>query len=204
MSDCEPSRRTDWFHLHLAVRCLCAGGLVAHATEGVWGLACDPCNGRAVARLLAAKGRSPAKGLILIGAHPSCFAPELAALAPERRASIEASWPGPVTWLVPSSRFPWWISGTRPLPSAFARLPGDAPKLVAVRIPGHAQARALCAGFGGPLVSTSANPSGRPSATRILQARRWLRGVVDCVLPGATSGRKGPSQLRALDGTRLR
>ena len=217
MSGCEPGLRSDWFRIHVAVRCLRAGGLVAHATEGVWGLACDPCNGRAAARLLAAKGRSPAKGLILIGAHPSCFAPELAALAPERRAPIEASWPGPVTWLVPSSRFPWWISGGRrgrrqavrkrgaqPLQGAFARLPEGASRLVAARVPGHAQARALCASFGGPLVSTSANPSGRPSAARILQVRRWLHGAVDCVLPGATSGRKGPSQLRALDGTRLR
>jgi tRNA A37 threonylcarbamoyladenosine synthetase subunit TsaC/SUA5/YrdC len=30
------------WHLHLAVRHLRRGGLVLHATEGVWGLACDP------------------------------------------------------------------------------------------------------------------------------------------------------------------
>ena len=191
MSGCQRGLDAAWFRIQLAARCLRLGGLVAHATEGVWGLACDPFDGRAVARLLAAKRRSPAKGLILIGARPSCFAPELVALAPDLRAAIEASWPGPVTWLIPSARFPWWISG-------------GASKLVALRVPGHAQARALCASFGGPLVSTSANLAGRPSAAHQLQVRRWLQGAVDCVLPGATSGRKGPSQLRTLDGTLLR
>lgn len=211
MSGCQQGLGAAWFRIQLAAHCLRMGGLVAHATEGVWGLACDPFNGQAVARLLAAKRRAPAKGLILIGAHPSCFAPELAALAPERRAAIEASWPGAVTWLIPSARFPWWISGGRqsrchaPRPRlGLFRAPCGASRLVALRVPGHAQARTLCASFGGPLVSTSANLSGRPSAERLLQVRRWLQGAVDCALPGATSGRKGPSQLRALDGTLLR
>lgn len=55
------------WHLKLAVRALRAGGLVLHATEGVWGLACDPFNASAVSRLLDLKGRAVGKGLILIG-----------------------------------------------------------------------------------------------------------------------------------------
>ena len=59
------------------MRHLRQGGVVAHATEGVWGLACDPFDCQAVARILAIKGRSPDKGLILIGGSADCFAPEL-------------------------------------------------------------------------------------------------------------------------------
>ncbi len=164
---------------------------MAHATEGVWGLACNPFDGRAVARLLAVKNRDPGKGLILIGAAASFFEPELAALSPRHRAEVEASWPGAVTWLVPNARFPWWIDG------------GGSHR-VAIRVPGHDQARAICAAFGGPLVSTSANPSGRPSTANILRVRRWFQSRIDYVVPGRTSARNRPSELRTLDGSVLR
>ena len=194
MSGCRQKSSPDQFHVHNAARHLRAGGLVAHATEGVWGLACDPFDGAAVARLLAAKRRDPGKGLIVIGADASCFETELAGLSgPERRA-VESSWPGAVSWLVPNARFPWWISGGK----------SRGGSRVAIRVPGHAQARAICAAFGGPLVSTSANPSGRPSTANELHVRRWFQSCVDYVVPGRTSARNRPSELRTLDGAVLR
>ena len=185
--------RANHFHVLRAARHLRAGGLVAHATEGVWGLACDPFDGRAVARLLAVKNRDPGKGLIVIGAAPSCFEPELEGLSETERRAVEASWPGAVSWLVPNARFPWWIGGR-----------SGAGSCVAIRVPGHAQARAICAAYGGPLVSTSANPSGRPSTAKELRVRRWFQGSVDYVVPGRTSARNRPSELRTLDGSVLR
>ena len=56
---------------------LAEGGVVAHALEGVWGLACDPFDAGAVARVLDLKGRPVAKGLIVIGASPEVFAAEI-------------------------------------------------------------------------------------------------------------------------------
>jgi len=194
MSGCRPNWRADHFHILKAARHLRAGGVVAHATEGVWGLACDPFSSLAIARLLALKGRDPSKGLIVIGAAPAAFAPELQGLTPSQRALIEASWPGPVSWLVPNVRFPWWISGG-----------GSGPtNRVAIRVPGHAQARAISAAFGGPMVSTSANPSGQPSTANLLRVRRWFQNAVDYVVPGSTSARRRPSDLRTLDGAVLR
>ena len=189
------------WHLRLAVRVLDNGGLVAHATEGVWGLACDPWDPRAVARLLALKGRDAARGLIVIGAAADDFAAELEALDAVSRRQVEASWPGPVTWILPNLRFPEWISGRR--------------STVAVRVPGHEQARALCAAFGGALVSTSANPSGVPAPRDAWQLRRRLRDAwrrnpravprpLLYVLPGATAGRRGPSEIRTVQGRALR
>ena len=194
MSGCRKNSGADQFHVRRAARHLRAGGLVAHATEGVWGLACDPFDSQAVARLLAVKNRDPGKGLIVIGAQASFFEPELAALSARQRARVESSWPGPVSWLLPNARFPWWISG------AGSRL----GNLVAVRVPGHAQSRAICAAFGGPLVSTSANPSGRPSTANELRVRRWFQSCVDYVVPGCTSARGRPSELRTLGGAVLR
>ena len=57
---------TGWFQLQLAAHHLGCGGVIAHATEGVWGLACDPFNECAVMELATLKQRSGSKGFILI------------------------------------------------------------------------------------------------------------------------------------------
>ena len=127
-----------------------AGRIVLHATEGVWGLACDPFQEQAVTRILALKGRPVDKGLIVIGGSVAQFEPELAGLPAAQRKSVVDTWPGPVTWLLPNQRFPRWITGVH--------------DTVAVRVSGHPQARALCDAAGTALVSTSANPAGSPPA----------------------------------------
>ena len=170
---------------------LAGGGVVAHALEGVWGLACDPFDAVAVARVLDLKRRPVTKGLIVIGACPEAFAAELERLSPTARATVLASWPGAETWVVPNQGFPAWITG--------------GADTVAIRVPAHAQARALATRFGGPLVSTSANLAGWPPARAELTVRRHFGRAVDFVLPGATAGRRGPSRIRvAENGAELR
>jgi L-threonylcarbamoyladenylate synthase len=184
-------RPHDAFHLAVAADVLRAGGIVAHATEAVWGLACDPFDADAVARLLQLKQRSASKGLIVIGADESYFATEILAMNELDAARVRRAWPGPETWLVPNRRFPAWITGGR--------------ERVGVRVPGHAQARALCSAFGGALVSTSANPSNRPAARTELAVRRYFSGQIDYLLYGMVAGEPGPSRIRdATSGTRFR
>lgn len=187
------------WHLHLAVQVLRHGGVVLHPTEGVWGLACDPWNPAAVDAVLRIKQRLAAKGLIVVGAAPGCFEAELSLLEPAARDRVLASWPGPVTWLLPSQRFPEWITGGR--------------EAVAVRVPGHPDVRALCRAYGSPLVSTSANRTGQAPARNRFQARAWLRdlrrGSADAgpglyMLPGETLGRSRPSDIRTIQGDERR
>lgn len=171
----------DWFALARAARVISCGGVVAHATEGVWGLACDPFDRDAVRRIARLKGRPDQKGFIVIGA-PGVFEAELDGVDAGTRAAIDASWPGAVTWIVANRRFPEWIAA----PDA----------TVAIRVPGHAQARRLAACCGGPLVSTSANPAGRPPARDAMAVRRYFGRRVDWILPGRVQGRRGPSEIR--------
>ena len=167
--------------LRTAVDVLRKGGVVAHASEGVWGIACDPLDAAAVGKVLAIKGRDAAKGLVLIAGHACHFKVEIASLDEATRERVLASWPGAVTWVVANHRFDDWITGGR--------------GTVAIRVPGHEQARALAASFGRAIVSTSANRAGAPPALTANEVEQRLGGEIDFVLPGAVGGRRGASRI---------
>jgi len=180
------------FALDRAIHALRAGGVIAYPTEGVWGLGCHPFDAPAVRRLLHLKGRSETKGLILVAADVRQVEPWLERTPPQRLGEILASWPGPVTWIVPAPiGAPSWITGGHPG--------------VAIRVSAHPPVQALCRAFGGALVSTSANPQGRPPARSALAVRRYFGTRLDYILNGELGGRRGPSQMReALSGRVLR
>lgn len=159
------------FHLRQACHAIRAGGVIAYPTEGVWGLGCDPDNAQAVYRILAIKDRPMDKGLILIGADWQQLRPWLAPLSADQEQHIQASWPGPVTWVMPhNGHLPVWLTGGR--------------DTLAVRVSGHPLARRLCERLGKPLVSTSANRSGQAAITEQRQVRWQLGAELDAILPG--------------------
>jgi L-threonylcarbamoyladenylate synthase len=173
---------TNW-HIKRAAAILHQGGIVAYPTEGVWGLGCDPDNGDAVMRLLDIKQRDWRKGLILIAASFEQLAPYIAAPPPKVLKRLRATWPGPVTWLLPAREStPSWLRG--------------AHRTLAVRVTAHPAAAALCRRFGGALVSTSANLAGRPAARSHLRVLRRFGDAVDYIVPGATGGLMRPTEIR--------
>ncbi|WP_461481002.1 L-threonylcarbamoyladenylate synthase [Porticoccus sp.] len=172
-------------HIARAVSVLCRGGVIAYPTEAVWGLGCDPFNQQAVSRLLALKRRRREMGLIMIAASMEQFEPFLAGLPPVHRRQLQDSWPGPQTWLVPNNgRAPCWVSGGR--------------DTLALRVTDHPVAAALCRAFGGPLVSTSANPHGRPPAGSRLKVELYFHGLIDVVVPGSLGGLPKPTPIKHL------
>ncbi len=171
------------WHLQQARCHLTAGGIVAYPTEAVYGLGCDPWNQQAVNRLLALKRRSWRKGLILIAANYTQLTPFLEPLTPLLAAKVLATWPGPVTWLLPAqAKVPRWLRGQS--------------SQLAVRITAQVQAAQLCHIWGGALVSTSANLSGRPAAKTALKVRQILGQQLDYIVPGEVGGLSRPSVIR--------
>ena len=161
-----------------------AGGVIAYPTEAVWGLGCDPWNAAAVERLLALKQRDPAKGLILVAASIEQFDFLLDDLPERWLDRLATTWPGPHTWLVPhQQRLPGWVSGEH--------------ESVALRVSDHPLVRELCAACG-PLISTSANPAGRPAARSRLRVQQYFSDQLDGLLSGPLGGRKNPSTIRDL------
>ncbi len=178
--------------LRTAAALLRDGAVIAHPTEGVYGLACDPFDALAVERILTLKGRALDAGFILLADSLTTLQPLCAPLPGERWEDITASWPGPITWIVPAARgVPPWITGGR--------------DTLAVRVTAFAPAAALCRQAGGLLVSTSANPSGKPPARSALRARVYFGNRLDGVLGGPTGGLARPTPIRdALSGQWLR
>lgn len=178
--------------LRKAVEAVRSGGVIAYPTEAVYGLGCDPLEHVAVRRIIALKQRDAAKGLILIASHIRQLMPFMAELPPDVLAKLKASWPGPVTWVVPAAEsLPEWLSGGR--------------STLAVRVSAHPIVSALCDALGMAIVSTSANKSGQAPARTALSARVQLGEGLDYILPGAVGGLNKPTEIReALTGKVLR
>lgn len=171
----------NW-RVHQAARVVRRGGVIAYPTEAVWGLGCDPWDSDAVYRLLALKERPVEKGLILVADDIDQFDFLLDDLPERWLDRLSGSWPGPNTWLVPHrDRLPEWITGRH--------------DSVALRVTDHPLVARLCA-LTGPLVSTSANPAGRPSARSRLRVQQYFSDQLDGVLGGSLGGRRNPSTIR--------
>ena len=178
------------FRLQQGLSCIHAGGVIAYPTEAVWGLGCDPWNQSAVTRLLALKARPVEKGLILVAAQMSQFDWLLHDLPASDLARLGASWPGPVTWLVPHyGRVPEWICGEH--------------DTVAIRVSAHNTVKSICYGLAGPLVSTSANVAGSQPARHLFQVVKHFGLRLDGVVPGALGDSANPSVIRDLASDRI-
>ncbi len=147
-----------------------AGGLVAFGTETVYGLGADACNGDAVARLYAAKGRPSFNPLICHFADAQTAFRYVVPTALAKRLA-EAFWPGPLTLVLP-----------RAPNCPVSQLAGAGLPTLAVRVPAHAVAHQLLAAFGGPVAAPSANRSGRISPTSAAHVLADLEGRIDAVL----------------------
>lgn len=130
-----------------AVAVLAGGGVIAHPTETVFGLAADPGSSTALEKLLALKGRAEGKGFILLipdrAILPEFIQPD-SLTDPLVNSLIEKFWPGPLTLVLPA------LSSISPL------LTGGRGT-VAVRHSSSVLVQDLLKVWGGAVVSTSAN-----------------------------------------------
>lgn len=168
-----------------AVSFLKQGGVISFPTEGVFGLSCDPTNINAIKRLLQLKNRPLHKGLILIASEWEQLKPFASPLTNEQMDTLMATWPGPVTWLIPAA------AGVTSL------LTGE-HTTIAMRITAHPIAKELCQAFGKPLVSTSANRNTLTPCTTAEEVSSIFEDELDFILEGATGGLTGPTTIRDL------
>lgn len=166
-----------------AAQSLRQGQIVAYPTEAVFGLGCDPEEETAVTRLLSLKNRPVSAGLILIGSHFEQFEAWVAEVPDEWLDRARETWPGPVTWIFPRGpRAPRWVTGDH--------------DTLAIRVSAHAPCIALCDAFGGPLVSTSANPHSAAPARSAGQVETYFGHFIGGIMEGPLGGMARPSEIR--------
>lgn len=171
--------------LPAALRIIRSSGVVAYPTETFFGLGADALDEKAVDRLRAIKGRGRKPISVIISGVDM-----LALIAPPLRgpglALASAFWPGPLTLVVP----------VKPEVPLNLRSGGST---IGVRVSSHPVARALAAGLGRPITSTSCNKAGGVEPTRPDQIDPEVAAAIGGTIEGATPGGQ-PSTIVDLSG----
>jgi len=170
------------------------GGIIAYPTEAVFGLGCDPDNKQAIIRLLALKQRSTEKGLILLASDYYQLQPYIdeKKLSKSKLVEIKARWPAAITQIMPAKK------------NISALLTGGR-NTIAVRITQHPDVIRLCQLTQKAIISTSANMSGRATATAWQQVVDQFPDQIDKLIKTQTLGLLKPSTIiDALTGKVLR
>jgi L-threonylcarbamoyladenylate synthase len=162
-----------------AATTLKSGGVVAIPTDTLYGLAADPWNPVAVARVFAIKGRPADRALPLVAADIAQVRQWIGELDVVARRLAERFWPGPLTLVMHA-------------PDGLAPEVAAGSATIGVRVPSHAVPRALCAAFERPLTATSANLSGHPATDDPDRVAAQLSSGLDLLLDSGTT-RGGPA-----------
>jgi L-threonylcarbamoyladenylate synthase len=142
-------------------RCIAGGGVAVFPSDGLYGLACDPVDAGAIARIHRLKGRDDGKSSAVMYFSPLAMRELVAGLGPHTAAAVSALLPGPVTLIVanPGHRYPLACR--------------EDPERLGIRLLSGPLAGVMC-----PVFQTSANVSGQPAPAR-------FEDVPDAIVAGA-------------------
>jgi L-threonylcarbamoyladenylate synthase len=151
------------------------GGAVAFPTDTVYGLGASIAIASAVEKVYRIKGRPRDMALPLLLADFAQLETVASSIPASARLLVEHFWPGPLTLVfLKSDSVPDIVSG--------------GGKTIAVRIPDHPIPTSLARGVGMPIIGTSANLSGKPSALNAEEVRAQLGDRVDFIIEGDCPG----------------
>jgi L-threonylcarbamoyladenylate synthase len=148
-------------------RCIAAGGVAVFPADGLYGLACDPLDAGAIARIHRLKGRDDGKPSAVMYFSPLAMRELVAGFGPRTAAAISALLPGPVTLVVanPGHRYPLACREDR--------------ERLGIRLLGGPLAGVMC-----PVFQTSANLSGEPAPARFGDVPASIVAAVDLAIEG--------------------
>lgn len=169
-----------------------AGQVVIYPTETLYALGCDGANAAACERIIEIKARPQAKPLPLIIGGLAMLPLVTAERPPALEALARQFWPGPLSILV------------KALPELPRQL-CDAEGYTSVRWSGHPFASELARRLKHPVVSTSANVSGRAPVAQPEDIDPYIEARAGAVYydPPWPRGGKPSTVVRVLGSTRL-
>ncbi len=172
--------RYDREDLQEALRVLREGGIIVYPTDTVWGIGCDATNEAAVAKIYALKQREDSKSMLVLldsAAKLDYYVdvPEAAEMllgvqSTDRdtdrvQTELQDEAQKPLTLIYPNARH---------LAKNLIAEDGS----IGIRITSEPFSKALCAQLKRPIVSTSANISGHPTA-------HFFHEIEEAILQGA-------------------
>ncbi len=166
-----------------------AGGVVAYPTDTVYGLGCDPFNGKAIQRIKMMKKRSEKPFPILVSSLDN--AEKLVYFNSMAKILIERFWPGALTIVLTK----------KPIVPDLVTLGKES---VAVRLPGNIRTRKFIEFCGGFLIGTSANKTGQTPCMSAQDVEDKFGDEVDIILDDGVSFLKRPSTIVDLRNSSLR
>jgi L-threonylcarbamoyladenylate synthase len=148
-------------------RCIAAGGVAVFPADGLYGLACDPLDPAAIARIHRLKGRDDGKPAAVMYFSPLAMRELVEGLGPRTAAAVSALLPGPVTLVVanPAHRYPLACR--------------EDPGRLGLRLLAGPLVGAMC-----PVFQTSANLSGSPAAGRFEDVPAAIVAGADLAIDG--------------------
>lgn len=144
------------------------GGIFLYPTDTIWGLGCDPTNEAAVNRIFKIKSREESKSLIIL-ADSIGMAERYVKEIPEIIYQLTEVSDSPLTIIYPYGKN---------LAPGVCSEDGS----IAIRICNDSFCSELISRFRKPIVSTSANFSGRPSPANFSEIDKELKEGVDYVV----------------------
>ncbi|HYH94479.1 L-threonylcarbamoyladenylate synthase [Hyalangium sp.] len=160
-------------HVTRAVEVLERGGLIAYPTDTYYGLGCDLMSKKAIERLYQLKGRDKKKPL-------SFLCPDLSDVAKYAHVSNFAY--RTMKGLTPGA-FTFILEATRVVPEMMM----SKQKQVGIRVPAAPLARALAAGLGRPLITTSASDDEGELLIDAKDIKEKLGHGLDLILDGGVT-----------------
>ena len=156
-----------------AVNILKKGGIVAYPTDTVYGLGASMASLKAIERIFEVKDRPKGMAMPLLAVNRAQIKKLVNNIPPSAWLLMYNFLPGALTIILHKSDIvPDVITG--------------GSKTIAVRIPDHPVPISLIKGLGQPIVGTSANLSGQPSALTAEEVRIQIGDKVDLVIDGGS------------------
>lgn len=148
-------------------RCVSRGGVAVFPSDGLYGLACDPLDAAAIARIHRLKGRDDGKPSAVMYFSPLAIRELVSGLGPRTKAAVSALLPGPATLIVanPQRRYPLACR--------------QDPERLGIRLIGGP-----LAGTMSPVFQTSANLSGEPAPARFEDVPESILDGVNLAIDG--------------------
>ena len=143
-------------------------GLILYPTDTVWGIGCDATNEKAVDKIFKLKQRAESKSLIILVADIEMLQKYIPVISKN------------VLEILKNTKNPTSIIYNNPIGLAKNVVAND--NTVAIRIPQNDFCINLIRQFGKPIVSTSANISGKPTPKCFEQIERPILDSVDYIV----------------------